>query len=481
MSSTLFIALPLLFGFISPLFSKFGKNTTAIVSTTMQLFLFLLSLSLLVDAKPYVEVISINPPLGISFVLTKVSLFFVTLFTFLMLMFSLYYMSYRKTIPYKNETKFFILINMLLASAVGLVLSSDIFNIYVFFEIAGISAYILSAYKKTPSALEAGIKYLLTGAIASVFLVFAIALIYLNIGSLNLAVISLSFEELPHNVKILISILLLVGFGFKIEIFPLNFWVSDVYEGSSAHVNTLFSAIVVKAYLFVFFHILYLFLPSGEFSIFLIYLGAISMLVAEIVALKQTNLKRLFAYSSLGQIGLIFTAFAMQNQDGVQGALYIIFAHSIAKTIIFLSLTTIGKKYNTYDIEVLKKLNSNFLKVVMLIAMLSLLGIPLFAGFVGKFLTLKTLAVNGTFLAMGIILLASLLEAVYYFKLVGFMFVKNEVKEVLEINKTQKVIFASLAIILIIVGTFPFVVSNFLLDSANVLLDNHSFITMLMH
>ena len=169
MSSTLFIALPLLFGFISPLFSKFGKNTTAIVSTTMQLFLFLLSLSLLVDAKPYVEVISINPPLGISFVLTKVSLFFVTLFTFLMLMFSLYYMSYRKTTPYKNETKFFILINMLLASAVGLVLSSDIFNIYVFFEIAGISAYILTAYKKTPSALEAGIKYLLTGAIASVF------------------------------------------------------------------------------------------------------------------------------------------------------------------------------------------------------------------------------------------------------------------------------------------------------------------------
>ena len=113
MSSTLFIALPLLFGFISPLFSKFGKNTTAIVSTTMQLFLFLLSLSLLVDAKPFVEVISINPPLGISFVLTKISLFFVTLFTFLMLMFSLYYMSYRKTNPYKNETKFFILINML--------------------------------------------------------------------------------------------------------------------------------------------------------------------------------------------------------------------------------------------------------------------------------------------------------------------------------------------------------------------------------
>ncbi len=479
MSSTLFIALPLLFGFISPLFSKFGKNTTAFVSTTMQLFLFLLSISLLINAEPYIEIISIAPPLGISFVLTKISLFFVTLFTFLMLLFSLYYLSIRKTNPYKNEVKFFILTNMLLASSIGLVLSSDIFNIYVFFEIAGISAYILSAYKKTPSALEAGIKYLLTGAIASVFLVFAIALIYLNIGSLNLAVISLSFETLPYNVKILISILLLVGFGFKIEIFPLNFWVSDVYEGSSALVNTLFCAIVVKAYLFVFFHILYLLLPSGEFSVFLIYLGAISMLVAEIVALKQTNLKRLFAYSSLGQVGLIFSAFAMQNTDAIQGALYIVLAHSVAKTIIFLSISSIGYKYNTYNIEVLKHLNSNFLKVVMLIAMLSLLGIPLFAGFIGKFLTLKALALNGTFLAMGIILLASLLEAVYYFKLVGFMFVKNDTKEILTITKSQKIILSFLAIILIVVGTFPFVVSNFLLDGASILLDNHSFVTIL--
>ena len=99
---------------------------------------------------------------------------------------------------------------MLLAAAIGLVLSSDIFNIYVFFEIAGISAYILSAYEKTPSALEAGLKYLITGAVASVFLVFAIALIYLNIGSLNLAIIAQGFESLPYNLKILISILLLI-------------------------------------------------------------------------------------------------------------------------------------------------------------------------------------------------------------------------------------------------------------------------------
>ena len=313
MSSILFIALPLLFGFVTPILSKFGKNGVAYTSMLMQLFLLALAVNLIATTTSHIEVISIAPPLGISFVLNSVSLFFVLLFTLLMSVFSLYYLIHRKTDAYKDETKFFILLNMLLASAIGLVLSSDIFNIYVFFEIAGISAYILTAYKKTASSLEAGLKYLLTGAVASVFLVFAIVLIYINIGSLNLAVIAQSFETLPYNIKLLISILFLIGFGFKVEVFPLNFWVVDVYQGSSSLINALFSGIVVKAYLFVFFHILYLFLPAGEFSVFLIYLGAVSMLVAEIAGLRQTNLKRLFAYSSLGQVALIFTAFAIQN------------------------------------------------------------------------------------------------------------------------------------------------------------------------
>ncbi len=480
MSSILFIALPLLFGFATPILSKFGKNGVAYTSTLMQLFLLALAISLLTTTSSYIEIISIAPPLGISFVLNTASLFFVALFTLLITLFSLYYLTYRKTNAYENETKFFILLNMLLAAAIGLVLSSDIFNIYVFFEIAGISAYILSAYKKTPSALEAGLKYLLTGAVASIFLVFAIALIYINTGSLNLAVIAQSFETLPYNVKLLISILLLIGFGFKVEIFPLNFWVTDVYQGSSSLVNALFSGIVVKAYLFVFFHILYLFLPSGEFSIFLIYLGAISMLVAEIAGLRQTNLKRLFAYSSLGQVALIFTAFALQNREAVQAALFIVIAHSVAKFIIFLSLSTIEKEHKSMHIDTLKSLNSPFLKVVMLIAMLSLLGIPLFAGFIGKFLALKSLAVEGMFTVLAIIVIGSLLESVYYFKLVGFMFSKGEKREPLKIALREKTLFALLAFFLILIGIVPMTISGFLLDAGTVMLDTKSYITALV-
>ena len=470
MSSVLFVALPLLFGFSTPILGYFGKNAVAYVSTLMQLFLLYLGFDLLLNEGFSIELISIAPPLGISFVVTKVSLLFVLLFSSVMTLFSLYYLSYRSEKPYRDESKFFILINMLLAASIGLVLSSDIFNIYVFFEIAGISAYILSAYEKSSSALEAGIKYLITGAVASIFLIFAIVLIYIYIGSLNLGIIAQHFELLPFQIKLLISILLLIGFGFKVEIFPLNFWVSDVYQGSSTLVNALFSAIVVKAYLFVFFHLLYLFLPHGEFSLFLIYLGAFSMLAAEVAGLRQSHLKRLFAYSSLGQVALVFTAFALQNTQAIQAALFIVLAHSVAKMGIFFALALIEKEHESMESETLKSLNSPFLRVILLISMLSLLGIPLFAGFVGKLLVLKSLALEGMLPIIMMIILASLIEAVYYFKLAGYMFTSDKRRDVLKVTWAHKTILAFLSLLLLIIGMAPFLLSEYLFEASKLML-----------
>lgn len=480
MSSIYFVALPLLFGFAVPLLTKLGKNGVAYTSTLMQAGLFILASTLLISTSWHVEIISINPPLGISFVLNEASLFFVTLFTLLMMLFSFYYMGLRKTDPYANENKFFILINMVLASSIGLVLSSDIFNIYVFFEIAGISAYILSAYNRTPKALEAGIKYLLTGMMASVFLVFAIALIYINLGSLNLAVLSERFATLPHDTKFLIGLLLFLGFGFKVEIFPLNFWVTDVYEGSSAPVTALFSAIVVKAYLFVFFHIFYLFMPDSEYAPFLIYLGAVSMLVAEIIALKQTDLKRVFAYSSLGQIGFIFSVMAVGSSEAVTAAFYIVLAHSVAKMMIFLSIASIEREHKSSQISTLTTLNSPFLKVIMVIAMLSLLGLPPLLGFTGKFLALKSFAVSGEFIVLAIIIVASLIESIYYFKITGALFAKGERREQLSLTFSQKSVFGVLALALVVIGIAPWLISGFVHDASQVMLDSAGYLQAIL-
>ena len=472
-SSIYFIALPLLFGFSVPIISKLGKNSVAYTSLGVQSFLLFISLNLIYNiTTPIVEVIAIAPPLGIALVVDSVSLFFVTIFTFLTLMVSIYYMGAREDHPYANENKFFILLNMLLASSIGLVLTSDIFNIYVFFEIAGISAYILSSYEKSPKALESGLKYLLTGAIASIFLVFAIFLIYLHLGTLNIALISQDFHLLSGELQLLIATLLLIGFGFKVEIFPLNFWVSDIYEGSSSLVNSLFSSIVSKAYLFVFFHLLYLLLPHHNFTNFLIYMGVVSMIVAEVVAINQTNIKRVFAYSSLGQLGLLFIAFSMQTSDAIIAGLYILLAHSLAKMVIFLSISSISKKYNSEDIEVLASLNSSFLKWVLIISMLSLLGIPIFAGFVGKFLLLKSLGVSGAYFVMGAILVASLLEAVYYFKMIG-MLLNEDRGEYMALPIIQKSVLSILTAIIILIGIYPFIISDWIHIASDTMVNSH--------
>ena len=131
-------------------------------------------------------------------------------------------------------------------------------------------------------------------------------------------------------------------------------------------------------------------------------------------------------------------------------------------------------------IDTLKMLNSPFLRAIMLIAMLSLLGIPLFAGFIGKFLALKSVAVEGMFVVLSIIVLASLIEAVYYFKLVGFMFSKGEKKEPLKISVRQKTVFTLLAFSLILIGVAPMTISNFLLDAGSMMLDGESYVTMLV-
>jgi proton-translocating NADH-quinone oxidoreductase chain N len=479
MSSIYFVALPLLFGFATPLMKRFGKNGVAYASTAMQAALFLLALNLAATSSWVIEVISINPPLGISFVLNGASLFFVLLFTLLMLLFSLYYLGLRKEEPFPDENKFFILLNMLLASSIGLVLSSDIFNIYVFFEIAGISAYILSAYRKTPKALEAGLKYLLTGMVASAFLLFGIALIYIHLGSLNLAVLSGSFHTLPFNMKLLIGLLLFVGFGFKVEIFPLNFWVTDVYEGADPLIDSLFSSIVVKAYLFVFFHILYLFMPASPFAPFLLLAGAVSMLAAEIIALKQTNLKRVFAYSSLGQVGLIFAVLSLESRMAVEAGFFIVFAHSVAKMAIFLSLTSAIHAHKSEEISTLKTLNSPMITVTFIFSMLSLLGIPLFAGFVGKFLALKSFASSGEFLVLGIVLFASLVESIYYFKIAGNLFGKGERGEKLRLAPSQKAVFSILILLLVAVGTMPWLYSGFLHNASAAMVDTATYANLL--
>jgi len=152
----------------------------------------------------------------------------------------------------------------------------------------------------------------------------------------------------------------------------------------------------------------------------------------------------------------------------------------VAKMMIFLSIASIEKAHESSQISTLTTLNSPFLKVIMVIAMLSLLGIPPLLGFTGKFLALKSFALSGEFIVLAIIIVASLIESIYYFKITGALFAKGERGERLPLTLLQKSVFGILALALIVIGIAPWLISGFIHDASQVMLDNTTYIQMIL-
>lgn len=438
-----FVIIPLLASFLTPFFGRYLRYISAVMTT----LLLVLALGY-INTPAITENISFDSPLSITFVLDSVSLFFLILFLGIMTLFSLY------NIQEKSRSDLFILTNMLLAGVSGLVLSGDIFNIYIFFEISSITAYILTSLNRDAKAYSGAIRYMIIGSIASIFLLIGIMSLYLNIGTLSLVTIAEQFGTMAPPIQFLILLSLFIGLGIKAEIFPLNFWVVDIYQATDNKINALFSAVLSKAYIFLFFHIAYLLGVSGQVLGFVAVIGVITFVVAELSALSSRNLKRLFAYSTLGQIGMLFIAFASANQTAIAGALLLIVLHAVTKLMLFLSLDILEQKFNSTGLELFKQFRSPFLWILFAIAFLSLIGIPPLGGFMAKLTILQGLAAAKAYWMIGVILLISLVEATYLFRLLGMSQEKSE-KEVVEVSLWHKMLLGSMAGAILYLGLFP--------------------------
>ncbi|MEA3513460.1 MAG: proton-conducting transporter membrane subunit [Campylobacterota bacterium] len=461
MSLVYFIALPILASFLTPLY----KNYLRYISVLLNIILLYIAFSFS-SLLPLTQYIGFDSALSISFILDKASLFFVSLFILVMLLFSIF------NLKEKSNKAIFILTNLLLAGVLGLVLSGDIFNIYIFFEIASVSAYILTTLNKDKLAYSGAIRYMIIGSIASIFLLLAIMLIYLNIGSLNLIAISKEFSTIDEKIQFLILLSLFIGFGIKAEIFPLNFWVPDIYQASSSKVASLFSSILSKSYIFVFFHIAYILQIDSKYFNFLVILGLISFIISEISALSSKETKRVFAYSTLGQLGILFLAFSYGDVDILTGAIFLVAIHSITKLMLFLSLDILETRFNSTKTEIFKQFNSLFLTIIFAIGFLSLLGIPPFGGFIAKLTILKGLASLQEYLIIGIILVISLVEAVYFFRLLGYTRETTDInKKDIQIPFIQKSILSFIAILILYLGISPQEFLSICFDVASLFLE----------
>jgi len=414
MHPVLFTAIPLLAAFMAvPLMRIFKKG---MLPTAMLILSASFAAAMLpsVLETPISELIVIAAPLGINFYAGPASILLILVVSLFGILLT---SSKELRVHFDKNSAANVLTLLHFAGVFGILLSGDLFNIFVFLEITAISAYALTALSDTTASIEASIKYLLAGSIASIFLLIGIAFIYYHTGTLNLAQLSELAPAIPVAAKAVIIGTILLALAVEAELFPLNLWVPDVYEGSGSALSGLFSSMTIKATLYLLFRVMMVLGIDQTMINLLVGVGVVSMIIGELGALKQTNAVRMLAYSSVAQAGLIVAGFFGGAESA---AIFAMISHSAIKAGLFLIIAFAGLSGSVESLAGIGRKNK-FIGISFTILVLSLLGLPPFAGFASKFLILSALNESMGIGMVILVLLASLVEAWYLLKLVALV------------------------------------------------------------
>lgn len=425
----LFVVIPLGAAFLISLFGKINKlisDCLANLATFMLVVLSLLSFSYDLSAGALVyKVGGWVPPIGICMVLdglTRFMLITVNLISFLVTIYSINYME-----KYTDKWKFYTLFMLMLAGMNGIVVTGDLFNLFVFLEIASIASYALVAFGTEAEELEASFKYAVMGSVASSFILLAIALLYSYASSLNMADISLVLAARNKGLLLsLVSILFIAGFGLKAAIVPFHAWLPDAHPSAPAPISAMLSGVFIKtlgvyALCRVFFNI---FGVSSNMLFVLIVFGLISMIIGAILAIAQQDIKRMFAYSSISQIGYIIFAFGIATPLAIVGGLFHLFSHAVFKSLLFLNSGAIEYSTGTRDLKKLGGLSNQLpiTGITSLFGSMSIAGIPPFCGFWSKLIIIVA-CVQAGYIGFAIIaILVSIVTLAYYLKFQTYTF-----------------------------------------------------------
>ena len=334
--------------------------------------------------------------------------------------------------PFRGEfyalTLFAGLSLMLLSSATNLVL------IYLSLEFLSITSYVLTGYlRQDARSAEAALKYFLYGALASGIMLYGFSLLYGATGSVDLATIAGRLGN--ANILLVVSavVLILTGFGFKIALVPFHQWSPDAYEGAPTPITAFLSVGPKAAGLAVLIRFLVVALPAYEFNwtTILSLIAILTMSVGNLVALWQTNMKRLLAYSSIAQAGYMIIGLAAWSTQptnaalgGVNGILLYLFAYVFTNLGVFTVAIILENKMRTANISDYAGLirRSPFLSIALLIFFLSLIGIPPTGGFMGKLFVFSAAIDQGLYLLAGVGILNSVISVYYYFGVARLVF-----------------------------------------------------------
>ncbi|HSW56897.1 MAG TPA: monovalent cation/H+ antiporter subunit D family protein [Dehalococcoidales bacterium] len=365
------------------------------------------------------------PPIGIEYVLDHLSAFMAVLITFISFISLIYSRhSFAREVPDKVVPLYALLL-LLVAGMVGIVVTGDLFNVFVFLEIASLAGYAVMAigHEKAPVAT---FRYIIIGTIGACFYLLGVGFLYFATGTLNMADIARLLPDLYESRLILAAaVFIVIGMALKMALFPFHIWLPDVYTYAPSGVVSLVAPLMTKVGAYVIIRMLVSVFGPGFLSegfplmAVLGWLGAAAIVIGSILAIAQSDLRRMLAYSSIAQIGYVALGIGLNNPLGLIGAMLHILNHAFMKACLFQVAGGIRYRTGLWQIPMLAGLGRKmpWTMAAFTIGAISMVGIPPAAGFFSKwYLVLSSIEAHNWVFVI-VIIISSLLNAVYFFRI----------------------------------------------------------------
>ncbi len=392
----------------------------------------------------------------------------------------------------KDDGEYYYLLLTALLGAMLMASSADLITLYIGLELLSFSSYILVGIrKKNIKSNEASFKYIITGGVSSAIFLYGTSFVYGVTGSTNLFIIAERLPEAFHSgfsfFTYLGFIMMFVGLSYKISVVPSYMWTPDVYEGAPTPITAFLSvisksagfAIIIRVFLTIFGLLVteievvdntpeYTFFLFDEIAILIAVIAGLTMIIGNTLALLQTNVKRLLAFSSVAQAGYILiplaTLIGIEYIDlSVTNMIFYLFAYLIMNLGVFTIVTIVNRDANSEDISSFKGLyhRSPLLGIAMTIFLLSLAGLPVTIGFIAKFNIFISAITVDAFILAGIMLVTSVISYFYYFGIIKQMYMRpGDTEARVKVSYSLQLVILILFLTTILLGIFP----NILLD-----------------
>ncbi|MFH1415275.1 MAG: NADH-quinone oxidoreductase subunit M [Elusimicrobiota bacterium] len=459
----LFIAIPLAAAFIVSVFDfimeeekkiKMADRFSAIIG-----FVLLVMSILIVGRSGVYSMGGWKLPEGIILVLDGFSspvLVITNLISLVCLIFSIDYMK-----KYDSPEKYYSLFFLMVAGMNGVVLTGDLFNLYVFLEVASVASYALVGFGTMRKELEAMFKYLVLSSIGTAFLLLGIALVYGHTQNLNMMFIyrGILAGGMPVGLNIAV-VLFIIGFSIKAALIPFHAWLPDAHPSAPAPISAMLSGVLIKTVgIYAMIRICYMVfgMNTGNVPVIVRTLGVVSIIIGVLLALGQWDFKRLLAYHSVSQMGYIALGFGLATPLGVIGAVFHLLNHSVFKSLLFMNSGAVYYRTGTRDLREMGGITSKMpvTGITSMIASLSIAGLPPFNGFWSKLLIIMAcIRSMHPWLAIWAII-GSILTLASFMKVQKYGFLgdlKRELKELKEVPFLMQFSMVFLAILCVAMG-----------------------------